>query len=108
MPLRLKPDPTFWSEVKIPLPGGKVEIIECEFVHMNQDEYTAYQPSEQKDVADQIKRIVKNWKGVVGEDGEALEFNSENIKAILFNYHGAGRAIGQTFVNQLLQVRLGN
>jgi hypothetical protein len=103
MALKLKADPTFVIPVAIPLPGGKEEKIKVEFIHKTRDELKAFQ-EERLDSSDAktIMKIAKNWFEVEGE------FNEENITEFLRNYHGAGLAIARTYIQELMQVRLGN
>lgn len=101
--LKLQPAPTFWAKVPIPLPGGEKHEIELEFVHKTRDDLDKWRS--EKDVKTDgkaVMTIVKNWRGVEGD------FNEDNINAVLQNYHGAGIAIGRTYIEQLMQLKLGN
>lgn len=102
--LKLKPDPTFVTAVKIPAPTGEI-AIKVEFKHMSKDAYLAFlkaEPEKQRSDEDTILDIATSWIGVDGE------FNRENIRELCQQYHGAATAIVQTYIRELTQARVGN
>jgi hypothetical protein len=90
---RLKHTPTYWWTVKVPVAAGgevagKVEVMDfdVEFVRMDEDELKALNVEliEQNLLdKDLCTRIVKNWRGVIGDDGQSLPFSAETFTAVL-------------------------
>lgn len=100
--LKLQPDPTFWAKVTIPLPGGSNGEVKMEFVHMDSEQLEKY-TTDRGSVNDAaaVLKIAKGW------DNEET-FDEVHVGKFLKNYMGAGRAIARTFVEELMQVRVGN
>lgn len=108
MALKLKPDPTFWAAVSIGMPGAEPQVVKFEFLHMSKDKFESYRENATPvNDAQAVMRVAKNWD-VIAEGETVAPFTEENINEFLKNYHAAGRAIARTFVNELLQVRVGN
>jgi hypothetical protein len=110
--LRLKPNPTFKAPVTIPVPGGPDLTITVEYKHMTKDAYKAFIDGERKTVParpdeDAIMDIASGWSDVELEEGPAA-FNKDNVRDLCQQYHGAGAAIVEVFVNELTQYRRGN
>lgn len=104
--LKLKPDPTFTTAVKIPAPGGDI-AIKVEFKHMTRDAYTKFVKDEAETKSarsdeDAIMDIACGWSGV------DAEFSRESIAELCQQYHAAPRAIVETFIRELTQYKLGN
>ncbi|MBT2326127.1 hypothetical protein J7E62_27745 [Variovorax paradoxus] len=102
--LKLQPNPTFTSAVKIPTPSGEV-AIKVEFKHMTRDAYAAFLKHEgeiTRSDEDAIMDIAVGWTGVEGD------FTRENVRELCQQYHAAPRVIVETFIRELTQNRLGN
>ncbi len=102
--LKLKPDPTFVTAVKIPAPTGEI-AIKVEFKHMAKDEYTAFIKQERENHRsdeDTIMDLAVNWFNVEGD------FTRENLRQLCQQYHGAASAICATFIRELTQSRQEN
>lgn len=101
--LKLQPDPTFKAKVPIPVPG-KAEPVEVEFTFKHRSQ-TAFAELMSK-VAD-----LKNVDYVLAvATGWELDdpFTPENIELLTENYHGAVAAIANTYMRELMQLRMGN
>src|ERR1043165_3294652 len=102
--LKLRPDPTFVTAVKIPAPTGEI-AIKVEFKHMTKDAYLAFlkaEPEKERSDEDTIMDIAVGWIGV------DAEFTRENVRELCQQYHAAPRVIVETFIRELTQNRLGN
>lgn len=99
-------EPTFQAEVQIPVPGAKPAPLKFNFKYRTQDELNDYR----KGLAEQAASItdVELVMGVA--EGWELEepFNAENVKRLLQKYHAAATTIGETYIKQLMQAKLGN
>lgn len=103
--LTLKAPETFKAKTEIPTPGGKPVAVTLTFRHMTRAELARFiAPDEAKNRpdVDTVMEIVAGWENV------DAEFSRDNVEALLEQYHGAGRAILQTYIEQLVQARLGN
>lgn len=98
----LDPNPTFQATVEIPLPGGEKAPVKFTFKHRDRDGLRAFMDgTPDKDAADVVLEAAAGWDL---DD----EFNAENVKRLVTNYLGAGRAVYEAYVVELAQVRLGN
>jgi hypothetical protein len=106
--LRLNPNPTFKAPVTIPQPGKDEGVkITVEFKHMPKDDYAAFIAKE-RDITTARKDEEVILDIAVGWEGVDAEFNSENVREVCRQYHGAGAAIVSTFISELTQYRRGN
>lgn len=102
--LKLKPDPTFTTAVKIPSPGGELSI-KVEFKHMTRDAYSAFikgEAEKQRSDEDAIMDIAVGWHEV------DAPFSREAVAEMCQQYHAAPRAIVETYIRELTQFKLGN
>lgn len=103
--LKLKADPTFTTDIKIPTPNGVV-TIKGTFKHMPKAEFSNFVKKERSGEArpdeEVIMEILSGWSEV------DAEFNVENVRELCQQYHAAGKIIVETFVEKLTQYRQGN
>lgn len=100
--LKLLADPTFKAKVPIPVAGKDAVEVEFEFKHRTQPELTKFMEwSKDKTDIEAVMATVVGWEL---DD----KFNKENVKRLLENYHGAGRAISNRYYTELMALRLGN
>lgn len=102
MALKLNPEPTFKSEVRIPVPGGDAEPVSFTFKHRTRSQIKAF-PAEVKGKPDVevVKMCVMGW-------GLDDEFNDDNVMRLIENYPGASKAIVDTYFDELGKTRSGN
>lgn len=103
--LILKPNPTFRKDVPLPVPGAEPMRVTFEFRHMTRKalaEFLHGEESEKRSDLDALMKVIADWPG------QSVAFSRENLAELLENYHGAGRAIMQTYIDELQAVRLGN
>lgn len=110
--LKLQPDPTFWCKVPIRIPGqDEPAILEIEYKHRDKlqfEEFTKVNNESKVNDAKAFMNLAKSWK-LPTADGQGVEpFTEEVIAKFLSNYQGAGRAVANKYVEELMQVRLGN
>jgi hypothetical protein len=102
MALKLNPEPTFKASVRIPVPGGESEPVEFVFRHRTLDDLTAWRIEMRgKQDFDVVTTCVVSW-------GLNDEFNDDNVRRLLQNYGGAGAAIAEAYMRELMGARRGN
>jgi hypothetical protein len=100
--LKLKPDPTFYAKVAIPVPGAKPAMVKFQFRHMTKDQAEKWRQSvDGRDDVELILDIACGWD-------LAEAFDEENVGFLVQNYIGAGIAVVRTYLEELAGARLGN
>lgn len=100
--LKLVANPTFKAKVPIPMAGGEIVEVQMTFKHRTKAALDDWVNSrEGKSDSDLFLDMVDGW-----ELDDA--FNKENVDLLLENYIGAGLATYKTYLDQLVQARLGN
>lgn len=100
--LKLKPDPTFKAKVAIAVPGGADAQVEFTFKHRTREELIKYlQECEGRVYEDTVMECAVGWEL---EDA----FTRENVSLLLQNYMTAGKAIHETYQDELLKARTKN
>jgi len=103
MALKLKADATFFTDVRVPVPGDKAEVFKAEFVHMTRKGLDEFMEGRNLvNDADTVMQIVKSW------DIKDIPFTKENVEQLNQQYHAFMRSICTTFIDQLMQARVGN
>jgi Domain of unknown function (DUF1789). len=101
--LKLIANPTFKAKVPIPVAGGESVGVEMTFKHRTKSglEEWLKAPREDKSDTDIFLEMVEAWD---------LEdpFNRENVELLLENYMGSAVATHRTYIDQLIQAKLGN
>ena len=103
MALKLKAEPTFKAQVKIPLAGGgESEPVEFTFKHRTRTELDEFFEKRKKSSnLDAVLDMVLGWN-------LTDEFNRDNVALLLDNYGAATLAITDVYTRELLGLRLGN
>ena len=100
--LKLVAAPTFSHPVKIPMAGGAPVPVTMEFKHRTKKELDEFIKSRaEKTDTETVLEMVSSWEL---ED----EYNKENVELLLENYIGAALAVYTTYIDQLVQAKLGN
>jgi hypothetical protein len=100
--LKLKPDPTFFAKVSIPVPGAKPASVKFQFRHKTKDQAEQWRQSvDGRDDVELILDIACGWD-------LAEPFDEENVGFLVQNYIGAGIAVVRTYLEELAGARLGN
>jgi hypothetical protein len=102
--LKIKPNPTFFAPVEIPTPDGPVKI-KVEFKHRDRDEFAEFIEAEAK-----LNRADKEslMEIMVGWSGTDAEFSAEAVAEVCKNYHQAGTAIVEAYIETQTQARRKN
>jgi len=94
---KIVPNPTFKAQASIPIPGADPEKVGFTYKHRTRKEFKAYMESmtegDGKDDVDLVMDTVTGWE-------LTDEFNRENVTTLLENYHGAARAIVDTYIDE--------
>jgi hypothetical protein len=100
--LKLNPDPTFKSQVGIPVAGGDAVEVEFTFKHRTRDEMDAFlkAATELRD-AGLIMEMASGWE-------LADAFTAVNVNKLAQNYITAPQAIFQTYLDELVKARVKN
>ena len=100
--LQISAEPTFFAPVPIPVPGkGKVDV-RFEFKHRTRDALNAWlKGREDRSDVETITDMVKSW-----DFDDAL--TPESVGLLLQSYIGAGTAIFETYLDQLVKGKSGN
>lgn len=113
--LRIKQDPTFDLNVKIPRQGRPDAEISVTYAFFDEKAFQALinEPAPADGVAlDEVAEVMKIARGwgahVTGEDDKPLPFNRDTVAQLCAQYRGAGKAICEAFLREYARVRLGN
>jgi hypothetical protein len=103
---KLQPNPTFKSEVEIPVAGAEPSSITLVFKHKGKKDLKAFIDSltgeTPKDDIDMLFDIIAGWEGV------DAEFNKSNLELLIDNYPQAAINIFMTYQQTLLEGRAKN
>jgi len=105
MALKLLANPTFRAKVNIPLPGGEKADFVGIFKHRTADQLREFSTGEEakgRSDIDTVMAMLTGWEEV------DAEFSAEAVSQMLQQHHAAARAIGDAYVRELMQARLGN
>lgn len=105
MALKLLANPTFRAKVEIPLPGGEKADFVGIFKHRTTEElreFSTGEASKGRSDLDTVLGMLEGWEGV------DADFGREAVDTMLKQHHAASRCIGNVYVNELMQARLGN
>ena len=111
--LALKAPETFPGTVSIPVAGGKPVKVGFVFKHRTRAGLDTYleelrAPRPEGDGAAPIEREVEAvMKVAVGWEMDE-PFDADNVRTFLDNYHKAAWAIGNAYINELMQANEGN
>lgn len=100
---KLKPNPTFWAKVEIPVPGADPDTIQFEFRHKTRDEALRFTETLlTRPVLDQLTEIVVNWSGADGE------YTTEALGRLTRDFIAAPDRIMQVYLDELRGARRKN
>ncbi len=101
--LSLNPSPTFKCPVPIPVPGkGVVEIVFI-FNHMSKPKLQEFAEGvAQKTDAEGVMEVACGWEDI------DQPFSRGAVDVLLENFHGAAKAIFNTFIDELRGARIKN
>lgn len=100
--ITLEREPTFSSVVSIPVPGGNVGEVVFTFVGRDRDEFKVFVDNlPGKSDLDVIMEIAQGWDLVD-------PFGVESVRRLTTKYIGAGKAVIDTYFDQITQARSGN
>jgi hypothetical protein len=97
--------PTFKATAKIPAPEGKTLAIEFVFRHRTKEELERWSTGDEaknRSEVDTILGMAEGWTNV------EEPFNAEELTKLCQSFHAAGRTIATTYMEELMQARLGN
>lgn len=108
--IKLNPDPTFETLVKITVPGHPAPVeVPMTFRHMPTDERVEWlKASAEKKMVDALPEIIVDWKGVMGDDGQVVPYSKEALNTLLNNYPAAATEILRAWGAELLESRIKN
>lgn len=100
---KLKPNPTFWARVDIPVPGGDPQALEIEFRHMRREEAAEFARSlAERDPLESLKRVVEGWRGA------DVEFSPAALAELHENFAGAADRVLAAYFDELRGARRKN
>jgi len=99
--LSLTAAPTFTATVQIPIPGKRPAPVEFKFKHRNKDELEVFFRDFSGTDVELVMEIVSGWD---------LDdpFSAETVAQLLNSYSGAGKAISDKYLSEMIQARVGN
>lgn len=84
MAFRLTQKPTFVARVDVETPNSKggfdTSHFFCEFKRINMEEH---QQVLKEKPADFLPRLIVGFTELIGDDGQSVEFNEDNLRALL-------------------------
>jgi hypothetical protein len=107
---RLIPNPTFKAPVQLSVPGEKKPIeITVEFRHKNATALKAWsdQAPNRTDV-DNLVDVIASWSGVMGPEGEQVEFSPTAVATLLENYPAAKWELLAAYKSELTEAKRKN
>lgn len=105
MALKLLANPTFRAKVDIPLPGGEKASFVGVFKHRTADELREFSTG---DAARERTDLQTAMEMLVGWEEVEADFSEAAVAQMLQQFHAAARVLGDTYVRELMQARLGN
>ncbi|MGE3596639.1 MAG: phage tail assembly chaperone [Dehalococcoidia bacterium] len=100
---KLKPNPTFFAKVDIPVPGSDPASLDIEFRHMRREDAAEFARGlGERDPMESLRQVVVGWKGV------AEEFSDGALAELHANYAGAADRILAAYFDELRGARRKN
>lgn len=108
--IRLVPDPTFETLVSLTVPGQPEPVeVPMTFRHMTVKQAAEwFAASKDKPSGEALSDIVRDWRGVMGEDGKEIVYSDKVLAALLANYQPAAREIVRAWQIALTESRVKN
>lgn len=100
--LTIKAPQSFKAKVTIPAPGGAEVAFTAIFRHRSRSELHDWVQVKGRTDEQTIMDCLAGWEGV------DADFSTESVALMLEQYHAAPRVIVETYVDELMQARLGN
>lgn len=101
---KIKANPTFPATVKIRAPGGEVQELSVVFRHKRMDdvkEFFKEASDTGRNDADCLLDLIESWKA-------DQELSADSLNELMQNYPSAARSIFSTYMEELIEARLGN
>lgn len=100
--LKLIPDPTFSAVVQIPVAGGEPAAVRFSFRHRTRAELQQFvREAADRSEAANVLEMCTGWDLVDA-------WSPANVETLVANYLGAGRAVFEAYLSELVQARQGN
>lgn len=106
---QLTPNPTFPAKVKIPVPGGAVQILELEFKYLPRKEFLSFVKKMEEAVKnkDDDKGTTLLFSVIKGWNVDA-DLNRKNFDRLSDNYPFAAIEIYLTYLKEINRAKAGN
>ncbi len=85
----LKAPESFWWDAEIPMPGGETATIHVQYRYLSKDKRDELTTSNPNIDASLAGKVLLDWEGVMGGDGEPLPCNQESLDAMTDIFPGA-------------------
>lgn len=105
MTLKLQPDPTFWSAVKITVPGEvKPLVVDFLFVWKSKSQLLDFRQRLTDGRADEVVlgEVIQDWKGI------DTPYSESALRDLLENYSASALEILQGYLEALTESRRKN
>lgn len=99
--LKLNPDPTFTTAVRIPVPGAEVDPVTFTFKHRTREQVAEWLENKEASDTEAVLACAVGWE--LTDD-----FNAENVGRLCNNYPGAAGAIVLAYLEELRGARAKN
>jgi hypothetical protein len=101
---KIKANPTFPATVKIRAPGGEVQELKVVFRHKRRDEVKEFfkEASEQsRSDVECLLDLIESWEA-------DADLSADSVGELLQNYPSAAHSIFTSYMEELIDARLGN
>jgi hypothetical protein len=106
--LKLTPNPTFKTTVKLSVPGSETqEIISVTFRHKTREELRAWIADKERNVVDSLDEVIESWSGIQGDDGE-VAYSKDSLVKLTSGYSAAAGEFVTEYIKQLTESRTKN
>lgn len=100
--LKLKQDPTFSANVRVPIPGAVPVVVAFTFTNRTRVQFETWVKGLDGQTKEEaVMAMATGWEL---ED----EFNEDNVRELLTNYLGAFDAIFETYLTEITQAKVKN
>lgn len=108
--IRLVPDPTFETLVRLTVPGQPEPVeVPMTFRHMAVKQVSDwFAAAQERPTAEVVAEIVCGWRGVMDEDGKPVDFSPAALAQLLANYVPAASEIVRAWMLGLTESRVKN
>ncbi len=100
---KLDPNPTFWADVSLPVPGGDPVAVEVQFRHLGAKAFADWiEAGAEKTTTEALAEVVCDWRGI------DAPYTRDNLGRLFDQFPASARALIVAYRRELFEARTKN